>query len=43
VSIDVHNHIIPQSVIDLCSSEPAYGVTVADGCGSSGVTAGSPG
>jgi aminocarboxymuconate-semialdehyde decarboxylase len=31
VSIDIHNHIIPPSVVDLCSSEPAYGVTVADG------------
>jgi aminocarboxymuconate-semialdehyde decarboxylase len=31
MSIDIHNHIIPQSVIDLCLSEPAYGVTVSDG------------
>lgn len=31
MSIDVHNHIIPQAVIDLCTSEPAYGVTIADG------------
>jgi aminocarboxymuconate-semialdehyde decarboxylase len=31
VSVDIHNHIIPQSVIDLCQSEPAYGVTIANG------------
>lgn len=30
VNIDVHNHIIPQAVLDLVEEEPRYGVTIRD-------------
>jgi aminocarboxymuconate-semialdehyde decarboxylase len=31
VFVDVHNHVIPQPVIDLVAGEQAYGVRIADG------------
>ncbi len=29
--VDVHNHVIPQAVLELVSAEEAYGVEIADG------------
>lgn len=34
--IDVHNHAIPRRVLELVTSDPVYGVTVADGMWNSG-------
>jgi aminocarboxymuconate-semialdehyde decarboxylase len=37
VRIDVHNHAIPQTVIDLLNRDPVYGATVEDGVWRGGV------
>lgn len=31
MSIDIHNHAIPEAVLDLVTSDPVYGVEVVDG------------
>lgn len=31
MSLDVHNHVIPQAVVDLAAADPAYGVRLVDG------------
>lgn len=36
MSIDIHNHAIPQRVLDLVSADPVYGVTVDAGVWKSG-------
>ena len=35
MSIDIHNHAIPDGVLDLVAAKPAYGVTISDGVWSS--------
>ena len=31
MSVDIHNHVMPQRVLDLLASDPGYQVTLADG------------